>query len=94
MTEPLDRILLWLVIVNGLGFVLMGVDKWKAKRGAWRIPEKTLFLPALLGGTPGVIAGMRCFRHKTKHWQFSKGLPALLVLQLVAVAWLSGKGLS
>mgnify|MGYP003305877868 CR=1 FL=1 len=90
MNESLERIVIWLVIVNGLGFILMGVDKWKAKRGVWRISEKTLFLPALLGGTPGVIAGMRYFRHKTKQWQFSKGLPVLLALQL-AVVWLSGK---
>ena len=83
-----DLILLWLAVINVFGFVLMGLDKWKAKRGAWRIPEKTLFLSALLGGTVGTIAGMRCFRHKTRHWQFRYGLPAILTLQLAAAGWI------
>ena len=83
-----DLILLWLALINLVGFVLMGLDKWKAKRGVWRIPEKTLFLTALLGGTVGTIAGMRCFRHKTRHWQFRYGLPAILALQLAAAGWI------
>ena len=58
---------LYLAVVNLAGFALMGIDKWKAKRGAWRISEKTLFLPAVLGGCVGCILGMRTFRHKTKH---------------------------
>ena len=87
MNDLLQAVFLWLVLVNGVGFLLMGLDKWKAKRGAWRIPEKTLFGAALLGGTPGVILGMNTFRHKTKHWQFKYGLPALLALQLLAVGW-------
>lgn len=86
-----DPVLLWLAVINALSFVLMGADKWKAKRGAWRIPEKTLFLTALLGGTVGTIAGMGCFRHKTRHWQFRYGLPILLALQLAAAGWLIGK---
>ena len=81
----------WLLLVNVVGFALMGIDKWKAKRGAWRIPEKQLFAPALLGGTLGVIAGMRVFRHKTRHWYFRQGLPALLAVQLVLVGWLTGQ---
>ena len=85
MNDPI--IVGWLVLMNILGFVLMGLDKWKARCGAWRIPEKTLFLPALLGGTLGAIAGMRCFRHKTRHWQFRYGLPAVLILQLAVVGW-------
>ena len=85
--NELDPIVLWLVAVNGAGFALMGLDKWKAKRNAWRIPEKTLFTVAVLGGTPGVIAGMQTFRHKTRHRKFKYGLPALLTLQLVAAAW-------
>ena len=81
----------WLLLVNVVGFVLMGIDKWKAKHGAWRIPEKQLFAPALLGGTLGVIAGMRVFRHKTRHRSFRQGLPALLAVQLAAVGWLIGQ---
>ena len=74
----------WLLLVNAVGFLLMGIDKRRAVRGAWRIPERTLFLSALLGGTPGVIAGMRAFRHKTRHWQFRYGLPVLLAVQTAA----------
>ncbi|MBR2934596.1 MAG: DUF1294 domain-containing protein [Oscillospiraceae bacterium] len=86
--NELDPIVLWLVVVNGAGFLLMGLDKWKAKRNAWRIPENTLFTVAVLGGTPGVMAGMQTFRHKTRHRKFKYGLPVLLALQLAAAAWL------
>ena len=79
---------LYLAVVNLAGFALMGIDKWKAKRGAWRISEKTLFLPAVLGGCVGSILGMRIFRHKTKHWYFRLGLPAILVVQILLVGWL------
>ena len=88
MNELFRTVLLWLAAINAAGFLLMGVDKWKARRGAWRIPEKTLFLTALLGGAAGTIAGMRCFRHKTRHWQFRYGLPVLLALQLTAAGWM------
>ena len=79
---------IWLAVVNLAGFILMGVDKSRAKRDAWRIPEKTLFLTAILGGSVGAIAGMFFFHHKTRHWYFRFGLPAILVVQLVAVGWL------
>lgn len=79
---------LYLLIINAVGFLLMGLDKRRAKRGAWRISEKTLFLPPLLGGTVGAIVGMRVFHHKTKHWYFRYGLPALLVVQLALAGWL------
>ena len=79
---------LYLAVVNLAGFALMGIDKWKAKRGAWRISEKTLFLPAVLGGCVGSILGMRIFRHKTKHCYFRLGLPAILVVQILLVGWL------
>lgn len=88
MNELTRAVLLWLAVINLVGFLLMGLDKWKAKRGAWRIPEKTLFTTALLGGTVGVIAGMKTFRHKTRHGQFKYGLPVLLALQLGAAGWL------
>lgn len=79
---------LYLLTVNLAGFCLMGIDKRKAKRGAWRIPEKTLFLPAVLGGAVGCILGMRTFRHKTKHWYFKFGMPAILVVQILLAGWL------
>ena len=78
-------ILVYLVIMNLIAFLLMGADKKKANAKAWRIPEKTLFLPAILGGSIGAILGMQVFRHKTKHWYFKYGMPAILILQLVAV---------
>lgn len=80
--------LLWLACASGLDFVLMGVDKRRARRDLWRVPEKTFFLLALLGGTPGALLGMWVFRHKTRHWYFRYGLPALLLAQLVLGVWI------
>ena len=75
-------LLVVLIVMNLLAFALMGIDKMKAKSGAWRIPEKTLFLvTALFGGLGGTL-GMSFFRHKTKHWYFKLGFPALLVVQI------------
>ena len=82
-----DGLLLWLLAVNVAAFVMMGLDKAKAKLGAWRIPEKTLLLTAAVGGSVGAILGMQLFRHKTSHAAFAVGLPAILVVQL-AVALL------
>ena len=75
-------IVLYLLIVNALGFLLMLTDKRKAQKNLWRIPESTLFLMAAIGGSIGSIAGMYKFRHKTKHWQFVIGMPAILILQM------------
>ena len=77
----------YLLAVNLAGLLLCGVDKRRAKRKRWRIPERSFFLTALLGGGPGVWAGMYLFRHKTKHWYFVWGIPGILILQLV-LAWL------
>ena len=76
-----------LLVMNLAAFALMGIDKMKAKRGAWRIPEKTLFLvTALFGGLGGTL-GMSFFRHKTRHWYFKFGFPALLLLQIAVLVW-------
>ena len=75
--------LTYLVIVNILGFALMGIDKKKAEKNKWRIPEKTLFIVAAIGGSVGSILGMKVFRHKTKHTKFTVGMPAILVFQLM-----------
>ena len=83
--------LIYLAVVNLAAFALMGVDKRRAKRGAWRIPERTLFLPAILGGSPGAILGMQMFRHKTRHRQFAIGIPLILLVQLVIVVLLIWK---
>ena len=77
-------IFLYLIIVNLTGFIQMGADKRKAVRNAWRIPEARRFLCALLGGSLGSILGMYTFRHKTKHWYFVWGMPAILILQIIA----------
>ena len=77
-------LLIWLAAANLLGFVLMGADKRRARKGLWRIPERTLFLSAILGGSVGTIAGMWTFRHKTKHWYFVFGMPLILLAQLAA----------
>lgn len=76
---------LYLLAVNLLAFCLFGIDKHKAKRKLWRIPEKVLFLSAILGGSIGAILGMEIFRHKTKHKSFTWGLPAILVLQAIII---------
>lgn len=78
----------YLLIMNIAGFASMGIDKAKAKKHAWRIPEATLFTIALLGGSIGSIVGMQLFRHKTKHWYFVVGMPAILILQIVIVSFL------
>ena len=79
-------LLLVLLVMNLLSFALMGIDKMKARRGSWRIPEKTLFLATALFGGLGGTLGMKVFRHKTKHWYFKWGFPALLLVQLALLA--------
>lgn len=75
-------LLIYLAIINLIGFFAMLLDKQKAKRNKWRIPEKTLFLFALLGGSLGTTLGMHIFHHKTKHWYFRFGMPLILLLQV------------
>ena len=80
--KPASIIILYLIIINLLAFLLMGLDKRKAKRHKWRIPEKTLFLSAIIGGSIGALLGMQVFRHKTKHASFRIGMPCILIVQL------------
>lgn len=77
-----DLLFLWFVFASCLDFSLMGVDKRKARREEWRIPESTLWLFALLGGGVGGFLGMRCFHHKTRHWYFRYGFPLAAVIQI------------
>jgi len=79
---------LWLLLWSVILFVIMGADKRRARRAAFRVPEKTLFLLALLGGAPGGLAGMELFRHKTRHWTFVWGFRILTLLQLAGLLWL------
>ena len=75
--------LVYLIGINLAGFIIMGVDKKRAIRGAWRISEASLFFTAILGGSLGCILGMQHFRHKTKHWYFKYGMPAILMVQVL-----------
>ena len=81
-------LLIYLLVMNIVGFLSMGIDKYKAKKRAFRIPEATLFTIAIIGGSIGSILGMFTFRHKTRHWYFLYGLPAILILQLVLAFFL------
>lgn len=74
-------LVIYLVIINVLGFILMHVDKKKSKKRQRRIPESVLLATAIIGGSIGVLAGMEIFRHKTKHTRFFIGVPVTLVLQ-------------
>lgn len=76
-------IIFYVFIVNLIGFLLMGIDKHKAKRNLWRIPEKNLFLSAILGGSIGSLLGMKFFHHKTLHKKFTIGMPAILICQII-----------
>lgn len=80
-------ILLYLLIINALGFLLMLVDKYKAKKNLWRIPEATLLGVAAIGGSVGSLIGMYTVRHKTKHLKFTLGVPLILAVQVVLVIW-------
>lgn len=81
--------LIYLLLINALGFLLMLVDKWKAKHNRWRIPEATLMGVAALGGSVGSLIGMYTFRHKTKHIKFTVGIPIILVVQIALAIYLS-----
>ena len=83
-------LLIYLIVMNLIGLAVMAMDKSKARHHAWRIPEKTLFLVSILGGSVGTWAGMYLFHHKTKHWYFVVGMPLILAAQLTAGVWLAG----
>lgn len=80
-------ILYYLLAINVVSFCLYGIDKYKAVKNKWRIPEATLLGVALVGGSVGAWAGMQVFRHKTKHWQFKILVPAFLILQVVVFVY-------
>ena len=88
ITSNLREILIYLGVINTIGFLSMGIDKFKAKQGMWRTKEKTLFVIAMIGGSVGSIIGMYTFRHKTKHNSFVFGFPIILIAQIVIVCYL------
>lgn len=77
----------YLLIVNLVTWILYGVDKRKAIKGAWRIPEKTLILSAVIGGSVGALVGMMMFRHKIRKVKFMVGVPVIFVIQCIALAF-------
>lgn len=83
-----ELLLLYFLIINAAGFLLMLADKHKAKKNCWRIPESTLMLVAALGGSVGSLIGMYTVRHKTKHPKFTVGIPLILALQIVLAVWI------
>ena len=78
-------LILYLIIINALGFLSMLVDKFKAKKDLWRIPEATLIGIAVIGGSLGSLLGMYTVRHKTRHLRFTLGIPVILAVQLVVL---------
>ena len=81
---------LYLVTINAIAFLLMLVDKYKAKKNLWRIPEATLMGVAAIGGSFGALVGMYTVRHKTRHKKFTVGIPALLIIQILIIKCLLG----
>ena len=81
----MDYLLYYLCIINLIGFLAFWLDKRKAQKGQWRIPEKRLFLFAFLGGGIGCTLGMKVFRHKTKHLSFVIGIPMIMTVELIAI---------
>ena len=86
----IQLILLYLLIINAIGFTLMLADKGAAKKNLWRIPEATLMTAATLGGSLGCLMGMYTVRHKTKHLKFTLGIPLILMAQIALAIWLFG----
>lgn len=80
---------IYLLVINVAGFIICGIDKKRAIRHWWRIPEKDIILIAVLGGSIGVLIGMYGFRHKTRHRQFTVGIPLILLCQIMLVIFIT-----
>ncbi len=89
MTEFSSIFFVYLTAISLAAFLLFGIDKWKAQRERWRIPEKTLWAFTLAGGAAGAFCGMLLFRHKTRHAAFKFGVPIVLFLQIASTVFLS-----
>ena len=79
----------YLLAINALSFILFGLDKYKAKKGKWRISEATLLMMAVIGGSIGAWIGMRLWHHKTKHKKFKYGIPVIIIIQVGLVVYLN-----
>lgn len=84
-------IIIILLILNIFGFILVSLDKYKAKNRLWRVPERTYFLLSILGGSIGVYIGLFFFNHKTRHWYFMTIIPLIIIAQIVFIYYLSTK---
>lgn len=84
-------LLIYLAIINVITFFVYGIDKWKAKRAKWRIPESTLLGMAALGGSIGAWLGMKTWHHKTRHKKFMFGIPLILCAQIALLIWFISK---
>jgi len=82
-------VVIYLVAINVVTFFVYGIDKWKAKRSMWRIPEATLLGLAAIGGSIGAWLGMRAWRHKTMHKKFQLGIPLIIVAQTALIIWMT-----
>ncbi len=85
----MQLILIYLLAINVFAFFLYGIDKWKAKRSKWRIPEMTLLSIAVIGGSVGAWIGMKVWHHKTMHKKFKHGIPLILFAQIAIVLFIS-----
>ena len=86
--NSLNILICYIILVNILGFALMGIDKRRARKNAFRVPEATLFSIAIIGGSLGSILGMQLFKHKTKHLTFKIGMPVIFLLQVLIIVLL------
>ena len=91
LSDPAGWLAVYLAVINLATFIVYGADKRRARKGKWRVPGKTLFLLPLLGGSVGALLGMRVFHHKTRHWYFVWGIPAILLAQIALAVWLLTK---
>ena len=84
----MEEIICYLLAINIATFLLYGIDKYKAKKGKWRISEATLLTMAAIGGSIGAWAGMRLWHHKTMHKKFKYGIPVIIILQVALAVYL------
>lgn len=89
--EHSNIIFVLLFVMNVISFVTYGIDKYKAVKNKWRVPESTLIILALIGGSVGALLGMKAFRHKTKHPKFYIGVPLILILQVALIGFVLWK---
>jgi uncharacterized membrane protein YsdA (DUF1294 family) len=83
--EMIKIILILFLVLNLITFFVYGIDKWKAKKGKWRISEATLLILATVGGSIGAWCGVKVWHHKTLHKKFRYGIPAIIILQIAAI---------